>query len=81
MGPRVELVECGPSVATSLVRLMEEGKLEGAGRGEDQTHRLLTTGSAEPFRRVASALWPEGLPKIEEVAVEVDHGAVRRQAP
>ncbi len=79
MGPEVSLVECGPSVAASLVSLMDEGTLERAD-GEVPVHRLLTTGQAEAFRRVASTLWPEGLPQVEEVEIEVFHGTFRRQA-
>lgn len=79
MGSDVQLVECGPSVAATLAALMAEGSVDGA-EGGQPVHRLLTTGEAEAFRRVASTLWPEGLPEIEEVTVGVADGAVRRQA-
>ncbi len=79
VGPQVDLVECGPSVVADLARMMEEGSVE---RGEESspTHRLLTTGDSAAFQRVASYLWPEGLPEIERVAVGVGDGALRGQA-
>jgi glutamate racemase len=77
MGGDVRIVECGPPTVASIVALMDEGVLERATDGQP-TRRMLTTGNVEAFRRVASTLWPDELPEIEEINVEAEREPVRR---
>lgn len=77
MGPEVKIVECGPSTVATIRALMDEGELERAS-GVEPARRMLTTGNVDSFRKVASTLWPDELPEIEEVNVEAGREPVRR---
>jgi glutamate racemase len=79
MGPEVKVVECGPSVASAIAVLIEEGAIE-RGNEESPSHRLLTTGPAWSFGRAAAILWPDEQPEIETVTVGMDNDKFRRQA-
>ncbi|HEX2924413.1 MAG TPA: glutamate racemase [Chloroflexota bacterium] len=70
MGPGVEMAECGPSTVSVLESLMERGVLDRA-EGGVASHRLLTTGRALPFQRIARLLFAGDLPRVEEVKIEV----------
>jgi glutamate racemase len=78
MGPSVRVVECGPPVADALRHHMTIGELEEATNGV-AFRRMMTTGSAEAFRRVASQLWPGECLEIEEVTIEVINEQLRLQ--
>lgn len=69
MGPDVEIVESGPATVAALRALIDRGELEASDE-RSPVRRLLTTGDSESFRRVASTLWPGGLPEVEVVEVD-----------
>ena len=80
LGPTVRLVESGPPLVAALAALMDSGRLART-EAATPSHRWLTTGDAEAFRRLASLLWPGKSLTIEETDIEVSNEPILLPTP